>query len=94
MGDCIWECGESTPDSRYAISSLSLQLINDEVILLIGGGAGNCSMWTTAGLEKTFEPDLSTVFVDLLEDMTDRFIWEGHQAFKVNSNRLHLALPV
>lgn len=57
-------------------------MVDEEVILFIGGEAGNCSMWSSAK-QKSFEPDATKICVDLLEGLTDKFNWEGHEAFKV-----------
>ncbi|KAL5971333.1 hypothetical protein TSMEX_000934 [Taenia solium] len=82
VGDCACEAaGEKVVDVRCTVRTLSFQLVDEEMILFIGGEAGNCSMWSSAG-QKSFEPDATKICVDLLEGLTDKFNWEGHEAFK------------
>lgn len=74
---------EVTLDARCAIRSLSLHLVNDEIVILVGGSAGNFSMWSSAG-QKPFEPDVCKISVDLLDGLNDKFTWEGPTAFRVS----------
>lgn len=80
--------GEGSLDARCTIHSLTLKLVNDEVVLLVGGGAGNLSMWSSAG-QKSFNPDVSKISVDLLDGLNDKFTWEGHDAFRVSIVAYH-----
>ncbi|KAM7541627.1 hypothetical protein Aperf_G00000045797 [Anoplocephala perfoliata] len=83
-GDCACDVpAEGSVDARCAIHTLILKLVNDEVVMLVGGGAGNFSMWCSAG-QKPFEPDVSKLSVDLLDGLDDKFTWEGHDAFRVS----------
>ncbi|KAM7540321.1 hypothetical protein Aperf_G00000045876 [Anoplocephala perfoliata] len=80
-GDCACDVpAEGSVDARCAINTLILKLVNDEVVMLVGGGAGNFSMWSSAG-QKPFEPDVSKLSVDLLDGLDDKFTWEDHDAF-------------
>ncbi|KAH9277778.1 Lethal(2) giant larvae -like protein 1 [Echinococcus granulosus] len=82
VGDCVCEAlGERVVDARCAVRTLSFQLVDEEVLLFVGGEAGNCSMWSSAK-QKSLEPDVTRICVDLLEGLTDKFSWEGHEAFK------------
>ncbi|VDO08684.1 unnamed protein product [Rodentolepis nana] len=82
VGDCACELpAEGSLDARCAIHSLSLHLVDDELVMLVGGGAGNFSLWSTAG-QKFFEPDTCKISVDLLDGKTDKFTWEGPSAFR------------
>ncbi|VDL59502.1 unnamed protein product [Hymenolepis diminuta] len=82
VGDCVCEMPVEVPlDTRCAIRSLSLHLVNDEIVILVGGSAGNFSMWSSAG-QKSFEPDVCKISVDLLDGLNDNFTWEGPTAFR------------
>nr|CDS25932.2 cell polarity protein; lethal giant larvae [Hymenolepis microstoma] len=82
VGDCVCELpAEGSLDVRCEIHSLSLHLVNDEIVMLVGGGAGNFSMWSSAE-QKFFEPDTCKISVDLLDGHIDKYTWEGPSAFR------------
>ncbi len=61
-----------------------MQIVDGELKLLVGGSAGNLTIWSTGGGATAFEPDVSKVAVELLEDVpADKFVWEGPAGFKV-----------
>ncbi|VDM16152.1 unnamed protein product [Hydatigera taeniaeformis] len=82
VGDCACESGgERVVDARCAIRTLSFQVMDEAVVLFIGGETGICSMWSSTG-QKCLELAATKISVDLLDGMTDKFNWEGHEAFK------------
>ncbi|KAM3172572.1 hypothetical protein ACTXT7_014252 [Hymenolepis weldensis] len=82
VGDCVCEVPvEVSLDARCTIRSLSLHLVNNEIVILVGGSAGNFTMWSSAG-QKSFEPDVCKISVDLLDGLNDKFTWEGPTAFR------------
>ncbi len=61
-----------------------MQIVDGELKLLVGGSAGNFTIWSTGGGATAFEPDVSKIAVELLEDApADKFVWEGPAGFKV-----------
>uniref|UniRef100_A0A5K3EIZ6 LLGL domain-containing protein n=1 Tax=Mesocestoides corti TaxID=53468 RepID=A0A5K3EIZ6_MESCO len=78
VGDCV---GDAAADPRCAVRTLSLQLVDDELVLLAGGTAGNFTLWSTA-CQGSVEADVPKISVDLLDGVVEKFIWEGSESFR------------
>lgn len=70
---------------RRAIHYLSLLVDEgrEELTLMVGGGAGNLSVWSTSS--STIDPAGKVVRVNFMADCEKKFIWEGASDLKVSS---------